>query len=58
MDLELVSSCLTNVNASTELTFECSFEAHEQADIFTMLGFEVAGPTSFDGETFTITVTR
>lgn len=58
MNLELTSSCLTNVNERTELTFDCSFKAHEQADLFTMLGFEVDGPTSFDGETFTIMITQ
>lgn len=58
MNLELTASCLHHVNKSTELTFEDAFKAYEQADIFTMLGFEVDGPKSLDGETFTITVTR
>lgn len=58
MNLAIVSSLLTHVNKSTELTFDDSYKAHEQADIFTELGFEVAGPTSFDGQTFTITVTQ
>jgi hypothetical protein len=58
MNIELTASCLTHVNEHTEMSFECSFKAHEQAEIFTMLGFEVDGPTSLDGETFTITVSR
>ena len=58
MNLQLVSSCLSHVNKSTELTFEDAYKAYEQADIFTMLGFEVDGPKSLDGETFTITVTQ
>ena len=41
MNLELTASCLTHVNSSTEMTFDDAFKAYEQADIYTMLGFEV-----------------
>jgi hypothetical protein len=58
MNIALTANCLTHVNDSTELTFDCSYKAHDQADLFTALGFEVTAPKSFDGETFTITVTR
>lgn len=58
MNIDLATTCLTHVNKTTELTFDDAFKAYEQADIFTMLGFEVDGPTSFDGETFTIMVTQ
>ena len=58
MNLELTASCLTHVNKSTEMTFDSAFEAYEQADIFTMLGFEVTPPQCLDGTSFTITITR
>ncbi len=58
MNLELTANCLTHVNESTELTFDDAFKAYEQADIFTMLGFEVTPPKSLDGVTFTIVVSR
>lgn len=58
MNLELTANCLTHVNTSTELTFDDAVKAYEQAEIFTTLGFEVTKPTSFDGVTFTITITR
>ena len=56
--ISLTASCLTHVNKTTEHTFECSYKAHEHAEFFTELGFEVDGPMSFDGETFTITVSQ
>ena len=58
MNLALTASCLTHVNKTMELTFDDAFKAYEQADVFTMLGFEVDGPKSLDGETFTITVSQ
>jgi hypothetical protein len=58
MNFELTADCLTHVDETTELTFDCSYKAHEQAEFLTSIGFEVDGPTSFDGETFTITVSR
>lgn len=56
MNLELTASCLTHVNERTEMTFARAEKAYEQAELFTSLGFEVDGPKSFDGETFTIVV--
>ena len=58
MNISLTASCLTHVNKSTEMTFDDAFEAYEQADIFTMLGFEVSAPKSMDGVSFTITITQ
>lgn len=58
MNLHLTTSCLTHVNTTTELTFDDAGQAYEQAEIFTTLGFEVSAPTSLDGETYTIVVSR
>ena len=59
MSISMTASCLTHVNKSTEMSFDDAFEAYEQADIFTMLGFEVSAPVSTDGgATYTITITR
>ena len=59
MNLHLTASCLTHVNESTEMTFDCAFKAYDQADLLTELGFEVTKPKSLDGDkTFTITITR
>lgn len=58
MNLNTASDCLTHVAETTEMTFDTKFEALEQAEIFTNLGFEVDGPTSFDGESFTVTISR
>jgi hypothetical protein len=51
-------SCLQHVNKETEMTFDDAYKAYEQADVFTMLGFEVDPPKSLDGETFTIVIRR
>lgn len=57
--MSLIANCFQYVNRSTEMLFDDAFEAYEQADIFTMLGFEVTGPVSTDGGAiFIITITR
>jgi len=59
MSIAMTANCLTHVNKSTEMSFDDAFTAYEQADIFTMLGFEVTTPVSIDGgATFQITITR
>lgn len=56
ISLELTASRLTNVNAKTDLSFDDMLDAYEQAENFTLLGFEVSTPkSSMDGQ-FTITV--
>lgn len=53
-----VDNCLDRVGETSELTFNDAIKAYEHADLFTSMGFEVSEPRSFDGETYTITISR
>lgn len=58
ISLELTAGRLAHVNTRADLSFDDMFEAFEQAENFTLLGFEVSEPkSSLDGQ-FTITVTH
>lgn len=54
----LTATCLDYVNEETVLDFDTIDEAYIQAEVFTTLGFEVSEPISYDGQSYSITITR
>ena len=54
----VTASCLQHPPKSTELTYQTREKALAEAEFFTSVGFEVTTPVSYDGETWTIVVTR